>query len=577
MIAPTMQIPGQPPWLSSQFALAWPAFRKVMYFGGLTNLLALMPSLYMLEVYDRVVSTRNHVTLGMLTLLVIAAYIWLEVLEWLRTEMLQRTVAHLDANIAPALFGKLFDAHLLRQGGIHATANQDWALLRSFFASPAMVAALDLPYALAVILILLSINPWLGLASICVALLLALVGWLTDRGIRGHLAEASRTAAMAQNFASSTFRQSEVISAMGMQADIYAMWKVKQDAFLLAQARSSDHAGSGAAASKFLQTLQASLILGLGCWLTLKGSLEPSGSMVIVGSILGARAIAPMSQIIAQWRQVAQAKGAWGRLDELLGAQAISATPMALPEPSGVLSVQSLTVNAPGTQHTLLRGVQFNVNPGEMLVVLGPSGSGKTCLSRALVGIWAAASGKVRLDGADIFTWDKAQVGPYVGYLPQGIELFDGTIAENINRFGSADTSKLHAATKAVGLESFINSLPLGCDTPVGMDGANLSGGIRQRIGLARALYGEPALLVLDEPNSSLDENGDKFLMRAMAEAKGRGAAVVVVTHRAQILELADKLLILRDGQMQAFGPREQVMEALKQAMAKIRSGEGAK
>jgi ATP-binding cassette subfamily C exporter for protease/lipase len=359
-----------------------------------------------------------------------------------------------------------------------------------------------------------------------------------------------------------------------MQADIYAIWQKKQNAFLLSQARASDHAGSGAAASKLVQTLQASLMLGLGCWLTLRGSLDPSGGLIIVGSILGGRAIAPISQIISQWRQVAQAKGAWARLDDLLGAPQTSETPMALPTPRGVLTVQSLTVHAPGTQHAVLRGVQFNLDPGDMVAVLGASGAGKTCLTRALVGIWAAVAGKVRLDGADVFTWDKAQLGPCVGYLPQGIELFDGTLAENIGRFGATDITKVRAVTQAVGLESFIESLPKGYETEVGMDGANLSGGIRQRIGLARALYGDPALLVLDEPNSSLDGEGDNFLLSALAQAKARGAALVVVTHRPQVLELADKLLILRDGQMQAFGPRDQVVEALKQAIAKSRPAE---
>lgn len=571
-----MQIHGTSSSLSHHMALAAPAFRRVMYFGACTNLLALMPSVYMLEVYGRVVSSRSHVTLGMLTLLVVAAYIWLEVLEWLRSQMLYQTAAQMDRHIAPALFKKLFDAYLLRRGGVHASANQDWALLRSFMASPAMLAALDAPFALLIVFILFFINPWLGFASIGVACFLALVGWVTDRSIRGHLADASRTSALAQNFATGAMRQSDVIAAMGMQANMYAIWKEKQDAFLLAQARASDHAGSGAAASKLVQTLQASLMLGLGCWLTLRGSLEPSGSMMIVGSILGGRAIAPISQFIAQWRQVAQAKGAWERLDELLGAHANSHAPMPLPAPSGVLTVQSLTVNAPGTQHSLLRGIQFNLNSGEMVAVLGASGSGKTCLSRALVGIWAAANGKVRLDGADVFTWDKAEVGPHIGYLPQGIELFDGTLAENIGRFGRMDMAKLRASARAAGLDSFIDSLPLGYETPVGMDGANLSGGIRQRVGLARALYGDPALLVLDEPNSSLDENGDKSLMSALADAKERGATLVVVTHRPQILELADKLLILRDGQMQAFGPREQVVQALKQAAAKARAAEGA-
>ena len=564
-----MQIRGPSSSLSHHMALAAPAFRRVMYFGAITNLLVLMPSVYMLEVYGRVVSSRSHVTLGMLTLLVVAAYIWLEVLEWLRSQMLHQTAAQMDTHIAPSLFVKLFDAHLLRRGGAHASANQDWALLRSFMASPAMVAALDAPFALVVVLILFFINPWLGFASICVACFLALVGWLTDRGIRGHLADAARTSALAQNFATGAMRQSEVITAMGMQADMYAIWKGRQDAFLLAQARASDHAGSGAAASKLVQTLQASLMLGLGCWLTLEGSLEPSGGMMIVGSVLGGRVLAPLVQIVTQWRSVVNVRDAWQRLDTLLTAVPPRPRAMPLPPPRGLLQVESLVAGAPNGNQAIIKNVAFTLPIGEVLAVVGPSAAGKTTLARLLVGLWPAMGGKVRLDGADIFTWDKTELGPHIGYLPQGVELLEGTLAENIARFGELEPAKIKAAATAVGLHEFIMSLPQGYDSAVGREGAMLSGGQRQRVALARAIYGDPVLVVLDEPNSSLDEAGDAALAAAILEQKSRGTTFVIMTHRTSVLAVADKMLVLRDGVMQAFGQRDEVLAALKQASEK--------
>jgi ATP-binding cassette subfamily C exporter for protease/lipase len=577
MILLIMRAHNIPSWLSQQWPQAIPTFQRVLYFGALTNLLALTPSVYMLEVYGRVVSSRSHMTLAMLTLLVIAAYLWLEALEWVRSDMLHQASVKLDTLVAPQVFDAMFQSHLRRTRGGAASGTQDVAVLRSFMTSPAMLALLDAPYALMVMLILFAINPWLGLASVCVACVVMGVGWLTDRATRTPLQEAHRTSSVAQNFAAGAMRQTDVMAAMGMQHDVYALWKEKQDAFLLAQAVASDHAGVGAATSKFIQTLQSSLMLGLGCWLTLKGSLDPSGGMMIMGSILGGRALAPITQVIGQWRQVAQARAALTRLDKFLGPALPEQPAMPLPAPTGALAVQALTVQAPGTQHALLRGIQFTLNPGEMLAVLGPSGAGKTCLSRALVGVWPAAAGKVRLDGVDVFTWNKTELGPFVGYLPQDIELFDGTLAENITRFGTPDMLQLQAAALAVGLDQYIASLPLGFETPVGLDGGQLSGGVRQRVGLARALYGNPVLVVLDEPNASLDEAGDEALLQAITHTKQRGASVVLVTHRPQILGLADKLLILREGQMQAFGPRDQVMEALQQAMAKARaSGVGA-
>jgi ATP-binding cassette, subfamily C, bacterial exporter for protease/lipase len=271
-------------------------------------------------------------------------------------------------------------------------------------------------------------------------------------------------------------------------------------------------------------------------------------------------------QIVANWRPVVNFRDAWTRLDELLTAIPPKAAAMALPPPKGMLQVEALTAGAPGGSVPILKNVQFALRPGEVLAVIGPSASGKTTLARLLVGLWPALTGKVRLDGADVFTWDKAELGPHVGYLPQGIELFEGTLAENIARFGEVEPAKIEAAARAVGLHEYIMELPQGYDSPVGREGAMLSGGQRQRVGLARAIYGDPAFVVLDEPNSSLDEAGDAALASAILQLKARGTTFVVMTHRTSVLGVVDRLLVLNDGIAQAFGPRDEVLAALRKA-----------
>ena len=309
-----------------------------------------------------------------------------------------------------------------------------------------------------------------------------------------------------------------------------------------------------------------SLLLGLGAWLLLRNQLNGGAGMMLVASILGGRVLAPLVQIVTQWRLVVNVRDSWQRLEGLLASVPATQKSMSLPAPSGRLAVESLMAGPPGGNATIVKNVAFNLNPGEVLVVVGPSASGKTTLARLLVGLWPAAGGKVRLDGSDVFTWNKTELGPCLGYLPQGVELLDGTLAENIARFGEVSTAKVTTAAKAVGLHDFIMSLPQGYESPVGRDGARLSGGQRQRVALARAIYGDPVLVVLDEPNSSLDEAGDAALAAAIIQLKARGTTFVVMTHRTSVLEVADKLMILQDGVMQAFGPRDEVLAALKKA-----------
>jgi ATP-binding cassette subfamily C exporter for protease/lipase len=370
----------------------------------------------------------------------------------------------------------------------------------------------------------------------------------------------------AQQYADASLRNAQVIESMGMLGDIHARWMKRQRDFLGLQAQASQRAGVYQSATKFVQTTMGSLLLGLGGWLILHNQLNGGGAMMVIGSILGGRVLAPLVQIVTQWRTVVNFRDAWARVDALLDAVPPAPEAMPLPPPRGALQVESLTAGAPGSQAAILRGIAFSLQPGEVLAVIGPSAAGKTTLARLLMGLWPAASGKVRLDGADIHTWNKTELGPHVGYLPQGVELFDGTLAENIARFGPIEPAKVEAAAKAVGLHEYIQGLPEGYDSPVGRDGAMLSGGQRQRVGLARAIYGDPVFVVLDEPNSSLDEAGDAALAAALLDLKARGTTFVVMTHRTSVLAVTDKMLVLRDGTMQAFGSRDEVLAALKKA-----------
>jgi len=446
--------------------------------------------------------------------------------------------------------------------------------VRDFLASPVVMAAMESPASLVFLACIFAISPILGCAALVGAVIQVFIGWLNERSTQPPLAAANRSSIAAQLYADSTLRNAQVIEAMGMIKDVHRRWLDKQREFLRLQAIASERAGGYQSAMKFLQLVMNSGLLGLGAWLLINRDLNGGAGMMIVGSILGGRVLAPLVQIVSNWRSLVTVREAWTRLDRMLSLVPPKPETMPLPEPYGRLDVEHVVATAPGGSVPILRNVAFGLMPGEVLVVVGPSASGKTTLARLLMGLWPAASGKVRLDGADVFTWNKSELGPHVGYLPQGVELFDGTLAENIARFGEVEPAKVEAAAKAVGLHELIMALPDGYDSPVGRDGAMLSGGQRQRVGLARAIYGDPSFVVLDEPNSSLDEEGDAALASTITELKSRGTTFVVMTHRTSILAVADKMLVLRDGQVQAFGPRDEVMAALTKAVAQGNQGQ---
>ncbi|GAB4405034.1 MAG: type I secretion system permease/ATPase [Rhodoferax sp.] len=570
--------PTLPP---SELQLALRALRpyalRVGAFSVLTALLVLAPTLYMLEVYGRVVESRSLTTLVMLSLMVLVAYAVMEVLDWARTEMAREAAHALDARLTPRVFEAIFQARLKHQAGGTTQPMADLKTLRDFVQSPFVLAAMELPVAVVFLVILFWVSPLLGWFAVMGAAVQALVGWLNDRSTQPPLKEANRNAIAAQQYADGTLRNAEVIEAMGMLGAIHKAWAAKQNLFLAQQAEASSSAGAYQSMGKVWQQVVSSGLLGLACWALLNNELKGGGGMMIGASILGGRILAPLVQLVGQWQAWVNAQLAAQRLEQLLSAVPPAQPGMPLPAPKGLVQVEAVVAAAPGSQVPILKGINFALAPGEVLAVVGPSGCGKTTLARLLVGLWPATSGKVRLDGADVFTWAKTELGPHLGYLPQGVEVFDGTIFENIARFGQATQAEVEAAAARVGLHEMIAALPQGYATRIGRGGMQLSGGQRQRIALARALFGNPALVVLDEPNASLDEAGDAALVQAIAQGKAAGTTFVVVTHRTNVLAVSDKLLLLREGTVQAFGPTQEVLAAMNKAAQEARAAAQAR
>lgn len=552
--------------LKESLLLLKPFVRRALFFSFFTNLLVMAPTVYMLEVYDRVVNSRSTMTLAMLTLLVIGVYVLLELFEWVRTQILHHASLEFDAKMNGRVFDAMFEGNLRRIPGVSSQVINDLKTLRDFISGRAVLAIMDVPLSMMYIVVIFMISPVMGYVSIVGALLQVGLAYLTERNTRQPLTSANRAAIDAQNYANGTLRNAQVIEAMGMLKHIHGRWMKKQHEFLAQQAVASDQAGANQAVSKFVQMSQTSLLLGVGCWLIIKGELPGGAGMMLVASILGGRVLAPISQVIGMWKQVVNARDAYGRLDKLLQNVPAREPGMQLPPPKGLLSLEAVMASAPGSSAAIIRGVSFALPAGEALAIVGPSASGKSTLARLMVGVWPTLSGKVRLDGVDVFPWNKSELGPHIGYLPQGVELFDGTLAENIARFGEVEMVKVEAAARSVGVHEVILALPQGYDTRIGDDGCFLSGGQRQRVGLARAIYGNPRFVVLDEPNSSLDEAGEVALVQTLLALKAQGTTIVVITHRTSVLAAVDRMLVLREGQVHAYGPRDEVLAALQKA-----------
>lgn len=531
-------------------------------FSIVVNILVLAPSAYMMEVYDRVVNSRSYMTLSMLTILVVGCYLLLEGLEWVRREIMNESGIRLDRRLREETFGSLFAARLQNLPILGAQALRDLKIIREFLPSAAFLAFLDTPLALLVLILLFIMDPLLGWFAVGGAFVQFGLGFFNERRIKEPLQQANRSSFAAQNYADGVIRNAQVIESMGMLSRIHTRWMKLQQEFLHKQAEASDIAGTNSAFSKLVQSLLSSLLLGMGCWLTLKGEIQGSG--MIVASILGGRVLAPLVQLIGSWRQVEGVLESYQRLESLLRELPMQQKGMPLPPPKGLLTVENLFAGAPRSPVQIIRGISFRVAQGGSLAIVGPSASGKTTLARLLVGVWPALQGKVRLDGNDVYQWHKDELGQYVGYLPQDVELFEGTLAENIARFGKPDPEKVKAACELVGLDGLISQFPKGYDTEIGDDGSFLSGGERQRVALARAVYGMPKFVVLDEPNASLDEAGDAALLKTITTLRANGSTVIVITHRLNILTAIEHMMVLVDGQIQRFGTCKEVLEALQ-------------
>jgi ATP-binding cassette subfamily C exporter for protease/lipase len=547
------------------------ALRRAAAFGALASVLTLAPSWYMLEVYDRVVNSRNGLTLVMLSLAIVLAYAATAVQEWARAALLHAAGESLEARLGPRVFDAALVTQRKRPGSWGPQALTDLRTLRDLIGSPAFYALFEAPMVLICFVLLYALNPWIGVAAMGAALVQAAIGMLNQRLSGTLLREANQRAMAAHSDAERSLAQAPTVLALGMLPGLQARWHKRQDEALALQAQASSIAGGWQAGAKLLQNAVNSGFLGLSCWFLLHNQLNGGSGMLVVAGILGGRALGPFVQIITQWSTVQQAREAWQRLDQLLQAEPAPKPGMPLPAPKGELRVEGVGLVLPGSPTPLLRDLNFALTPGQVLVVLGPSGAGKSTLARLLMGLLPATQGKVRLDGADIATWPKAEVGARLGYLPQGVDLLDGSLAENIARFGEPSPEALQAVIDATGLAPLVASLPEGLDTRLGPDGARLSGGQRQRVALARALYGRPAFVVLDEPNAHLDEEGDQALQRAIQAARALGSTFVVMTHRAGVLQVADRILVLHDGQQKAFGPRDEVLAAIRQANDQVR------
>ena len=558
---------GVPSALKSALWAHTDLVKQALWFSLAINLLMLAPTVFMMQVYDMVLNSQSIKTLMMLLLLVFVVYLFVEVLEWVRLQMMTAISLKFDSDLRNQVFDAMYEARRLQLPGGSPQALSDLRVVRDFIGSPMVTAFLDAPVSLIFLLLVLLIHPSMALFALVGAFCQFVLAVRAHRVTEPQVVQSGRAGMEAQAYVSSALNNAEVVEAMGMFGAIHDKWMEKQKKFLQLNAASSESSGLSAAVSKFGQAAQGSLMMGLGCWLTIVGLLQDSGSLMIVASVLGGRMLAPLVQIIAQWKMIVSAKDSYARLDVLLESVPVKPKGMVLPPPVGQVVVENLFLAAPGKGPTILKGLSFVLSDGETLALIGPSASGKSSLTRALVGIWGAQSGKVRLDGADVFQWSKENLGPYLGYLPQTVELFDGTLAENIARFGLVDMDKVLAASRLLGLDEFVQTLPEKYETRVGTAGAFLSGGQRQRLALARAVYGMPKLIVLDEPNSSLDEQGDALFIELLKALKAAGSTVVIVTHKTSPLAVVDKILFLNDGRMQLWGPRDEVLAKLKEVV----------
>ncbi|WP_137803478.1 type I secretion system permease/ATPase [Caulobacter sp. 3R27C2-B] len=550
---------AKPTILDQAVSVMRPALTAAMVFSFFINILALVSPLYMLQVYDRVLSSRNVSTLIVLTLICVFLFLVYGALEVLRTQVLVRGGLRFDSIARDAIFEGVLKSTLARRGG-SAQAFRDMDQVREFWTT-GLIAFCDAPWTPVFIIVSWMLHPFFGILAIVASIITFGLAVMNDRATNKPVNLATMASIAAQQDAGATLRNAEVMKAMGMWGGLQARWRIRRDEQVAWQAAASDAGGAVMSGIKVFRQIVQTLILGGGAYLAIKGDISP-GSM-IAGSILVGRALAPIEGAIGQWKGFIGARGSWDRLQAMLRAEADGADHMDLPEPRGILSAEAASIVPPGAQAPTMRQASFRIDAGAAVAIVGPSAAGKSSLLRGIVGVWPCAAGVIRLDGYDLRQWDPEKLGRHIGYLPQDIELFSGTVAQNIARFGEFEANDVIEAAKMAGVHEMIQALPDGYDTAIGEGGASLSGGQRQRLALARALFRQPALIVLDEPNASLDQVGEAALTQAMAKLKAAGRTVVFATHKVNILSQADYIMVINQGVISDFGERDVMLAKL--------------
>ncbi len=538
------------------------SFYIVFFLSFLVEVLSIAPIIYMWSVFDRVISTRSGVTLASLTLLIVGVYIFWGALNWLRTRLLVRVSLRIDWDLASDVFDASFRRSVGRRGVNAQQLFADLITLRQFMTGEPLLALISAPFAIIFIIVGALFHPYLA-AFIAVAVVLMMVSAYLTQKVSGPILKAANDEnAEAMRLASASLRQAEATLALGMMPHVRRRWYQRHRQFLESSVNASEASGLVGSFSQFLGRALPSLQMALGAWLALNG--EITGGMVFAASMLISRAVSPIQKLLGNWKEIVNTRQAAARLNLLLAEDRKAATKMQLPVPKGRLDVMGASAVPPDFKRAVVSDVNFTVNPGEAVAVIGPSASGKTSLTRLLIGVWRPHEGSVRLDGVELSEWNLDEVGPFIGYVPQETELQQATVAENIARLGDVDPEKVVEAATLIDMHETILSFPQGYDTMLGESGFALSGGQRQRIAIARAFYGTPKYVVMDEPNASLDEIGEGALLDAITQLKAKGTSFVITTHRPRLMSVVDNLLVLRQGKQVGFAPAAEMIAAVR-------------
>jgi len=557
----------------SELGRALWGFRREFLLVGmlsfLTNLLMLAPTIYMLQLFDRVLASQSELTLLAVSLITMFLFCALALSEWLRSRLLVRASLRFDRQLSTRVFNGSFQAYLGQSTSTASRPFADLNQIRQFLTGLGIFALFDAPWTPIYIAVIFFLHPWLGVVALCFALVQAALAWFGQRKTVAPSEAALKAASETMSDLQSKLRNIEVLESMGMVANLQERWNRQHAACMDKSASAHGFVNRVTGWSKFIRYSQQSLALGAGALLVIDGQLS-AGAMIAANVLMG-RALAPIDQLLGAWRGFVSCRAALERLEKLLADFPEQAPVPSRAAPTGEISLQGVFAEAAGRTTPILKNISFAVPAGTVVAVLGPSGSGKSTLVKVMVGIRTASRGAVLLDGVPVRGWNRLELGPHLGYLPQDVELFGGSIAENIARLGEVDSRKVIEAASSAGLHETILRFPKGYDTPIGDAGRLLSGGQRQRIGLARALYGDPSLIVLDEPNANLDDAGEAALLRAIRELKAKGTTVFLVTHRQGAVAVADRLLVLGDGELTADGPRDAVLASFRRPRTDVR------